>query len=109
MMTLPGPNIIRIADRRVRNLDTLRSIANRPAPTRSLAQALAAGLRLDAEARAAGFADGAAGISWNPGDHETLAYSVGFVAGQNFGRVPQTPGNAIHPENDAGDQGDDHG
>jgi hypothetical protein len=86
-MTLPGPNQTGTADRRPRMLPAERLSMPRPARLRTMAQAIAAGLKLDEASREAGYADGAAGKTWDPGGtFEVLAYSSGFLDGQRFGR-----------------------
>lgn len=85
-MTLPGPNQTGSADRRPRMLPSERLSMLRPAHMRTMAQAIAMGLQLDEPSRAAGYADGASGKTWDPRDLEVLSYSSGYVDGQRFGR-----------------------
>jgi hypothetical protein len=85
-MTLPGPNQTGSADRRSRMLPSERLSLLQPRPRPTIAQALAMGLQLDEAAREAGYADGAAGKTWDPGEREVLSYSSGYVDGQRYGR-----------------------
>lgn len=60
-----------------------RSISAAPPPARMAAQAFAAGLAIDPEARAAGYNAGYAGAPWRPaGVQDWLSYASGYFDGQ---------------------------
>jgi hypothetical protein len=82
-MSLPGPNLTGTADRRVRMLpsEVLAHMA-RPMRKRTLEQAIKQGLRLDADARQAGFDDADAGRGWNGAAYsDIIGYARGYVEG----------------------------
>lgn len=83
-MTLPRSERPPFVTRR--SLPTERLGVVRPAFTRSLAQAIVAGLRIDLVAREKGYADGAAGRGWDPGELDVIGYSTGYVEGRRVCR-----------------------
>lgn len=85
------PNQTGTSDRRPR-LTPSQVLAHMARPRiKTPAEAFAAGLGIDHAAREAGFADGAAGRTWSPGDLELLSYAVGYVAGTQYGRTRKEP------------------
>lgn len=102
-MSLPGPNHTHTTARRARVLPYERFSIDRPAPLRTMAQAMVAGLRVDAESRGAGYRDGAAGNRWDPGEHDVFSYASGYVFGKQFGRQRDPENSVVAFERDRTD------